>query len=115
MPTGADLDVIDPVALTARLMEINSTSGREGDVIDFMHAFLASREWHVQRIPVSDGRDDLFATARATLTEGPYVTLSTHLDTVPPHIPPRLSGDVLYGRGSCDAKGIAAAMVAAAE
>ena len=115
MPTAADLDVIDPVALTARLMEIDSTSGREGDVIDFMHAFLTSREWHVQRIPVSDGRDDLFATPGATPGDGAQITLSTHLDTVPPHIPPRLSGNVLYGRGSCDAKGIAAAMVAAAE
>ena len=40
---------------------------------------------------------------------------STHLDTVPPHVAPRLDGDRLYGRGACDAKGIAAAMLAAAD
>ena len=115
MPTASDLDDIDPIALTARLMEIDSTSGQEGDVIDFMHTFLASREWQVQRIPVSPGRDDLFATMVPVLQGGARVTLSTHLDTVPPHIPPRLDGGVLHGRGSCDAKGIAAAMASAAE
>jgi acetylornithine deacetylase len=43
------------------------------------------------------------------------VTLSTHLDTVPPYVAPKLDGDRLYGRGACDAKGIAAAMLAAAD
>jgi acetylornithine deacetylase len=43
------------------------------------------------------------------------VTLSTHLDTVPPYVPPRLDGARLYGRGACDAKGTAAAMLAAAD
>jgi acetylornithine deacetylase len=65
----------------------------------------------VTRIPVSDGRVDLLATTGA----GPYVTLSTHLDTVPPFIPPTRDETHLRGRGSCDAKGIAAAMLCAAE
>ena len=43
------------------------------------------------------------------------MTLSTHLDTVPPYVPPRLDGRRLYGRGACDAKGIAAAMLVAAD
>jgi acetylornithine deacetylase len=110
----SDLDVIDPVDLAARLMEIDSTSGREGAMIDWLHAFLVGREWNVQRIPVSAGRDDVFAT----MGDSPAlarVTLSTHLDTVPPFIPPRVEGDVLRGRGSCDAKGIASAMICAAE
>jgi len=110
----SDLEVIDPVDLAARLMEIDSTSGREGAVIDWMHGFLGGREWSVERIPVSEGRDDVFATAGAGDSR-PRVTLSTHLDTVPPFIPPRIDGDVLRGRGSCDAKGIAAAMICAAE
>src|SRR6185312_8172034 len=46
---------------------------------------------------------------------GRGVTLSTHLDTVPPYLPPKLSGDRLTGRGAADAKGIAAAMLAASE
>ena len=109
----SDLEVIDPVDLAARLMEIDSTSGREGAVMDWVHDYLASRDWRVRRIPVSVGRDDVFATAQGV--DVPRVTLSTHLDTVPPFIPPRLDGDALRGRGSCDAKGIAAAMICAAE
>jgi acetylornithine deacetylase len=101
----------DPVALTLSLMSIDSTSGREGDVIAWLDAYLAARGWRTQRIPVSLDRDDLFATC----VENPVVTLTTHLDTVPPFIPPRLEGDTIHGRGSCDAKGIAAAMVCAAE
>jgi acetylornithine deacetylase len=110
----SDLEVIDPVDLAARLMEIDSTSGCEGAVIDWVHGFLGGREWSVERIPVSEGRDDVFATAGRG-DSVPRVTLSTHLDTVPPFIPPRIDGDVLRGRGSCDAKGIAAAMIGAAE
>jgi acetylornithine deacetylase len=68
----------------------------------------------VERIPVSEGRDNVFATVGRG-DSLPRVTLSTHLDTVPPFIPPRIDGDVLRGRGSCDAKGIAAAMICAAE
>ena len=101
----------DVVELTIRLMEIDSTSGREGPVIDWLENHLAGADWTVRRIPVTDGRDDLLATSG----DGPRVTLSTHLDTVPPFIPPRLEGDRLWGRGACDAKGIAAAMILAAE
>jgi len=103
-----ELDVVD---LAARLMEIDSTSGREGDVMDWVAAFLAGRDWRVTRIPVSAGRDDIYATS----VDSPPLTFSTHLDTVPPYIPPRLDGSRLLGRGSCDAKGIASAMITAAE
>lgn len=104
-------DSPDVVELTARLMEIDSTSGREGALVDWVENFLSGAGWDVRRIPVSAGRDDLLATS----AEHPSVTLSTHLDTVPPFIPPRLEGDRLWGRGACDAKGIAAAMILAAE
>jgi acetylornithine deacetylase len=101
----------DVVSLAARLMEIDSTSGREGAVVDWLENYLSGADWKVRRIPVSAGRDDLLATA----VEQPLATLSTHVDTVPPFIPPRLEGDRLRGRGACDAKGIAAAMILAAE
>jgi acetylornithine deacetylase len=65
----------------------------------------------VARIPVSRGRDCLLARWQSD----PDVTFSTHLDTVPPFFPPALDGDRLSGRGACDAKGIAASMVLAAE
>jgi acetylornithine deacetylase len=101
----------DPVLLTTQLMSIDSTSGREGGVIAWLDDYLTAAGWRTRRIPVSDGRDDLFATTH----DAPLVTLSTHLDTVPPYIPPRVVDGRILGRGACDAKGIAAAMIAAAE
>jgi acetylornithine deacetylase len=102
---------LDVVALTVKLMEIDSTSGREGAVISWLEGYLREQRWPVRRIGVTPGRDDLLAT----FGDHPQVTLSTHLDTVPPFIPPRLDGDALWGRGACDAKGIAASMIVAAE
>jgi acetylornithine deacetylase len=101
----------DPVQLTTELMSIDSTSGREGEVVAWLDRYLVDRGWRTWRIPVTEGRDDLFATVH----DAPLVTLSTHLDTVPPFIPPRIEGDRILGRGACDAKGIAAAMICAAE
>ena len=101
----------DPIQLTTQLMSIESTSGREGEVIAWLDRYLLDRGWRTRRIPVTEGRDDLFATVH----DAPVVTLSTHLDTVPPFIPPRRDNGRILGRGACDAKGIAAAMVAAAE
>ncbi len=80
-------------------------------VITWLDRYLADRGWRTRRIPVSAGRDDLYAA----MTDDPLITLSTHLDTVPPYIAPRVDGDRIHGRGSCDAKGIAASMICAAE
>jgi acetylornithine deacetylase len=101
----------DSIQLTTQLMSIDSTSGHEGEVVDWLDRYLADRGWRTQRIPVSRGRDDLFAVA----CEAPLVTLSTHLDTVPPFIPPRVADGRVFGRGACDAKGIAASMICAAD
>jgi len=97
--------------LTTTLMSIESTSGSEGNVIAWLDRYLQDRGWRTWRIPVSAGRDNVFATA----VDSPTVTLSTHLDTVPPFIAPRVDGEKIHGRGACDAKGIAAAMICAAE
>jgi acetylornithine deacetylase len=101
----------DVVAIAEWLMATDSTSGNEAALLDALSSALASRGWRTTRIPVTDGRADLLATSG----DGPYVTLSTHLDTVPPYVPPRRVGTALRGRGACDAKGIAAAMLCAAE
>jgi acetylornithine deacetylase len=101
----------DVVALTEWLVAIESTSGAESRLTTAFGESLAARGWALTRIPAPDGRENLLATSGP----GPYVTLSTHLDTVPPFLPPRRENERLYGRGSCDAKGIAAAMLCAAE
>ena len=92
-------------------MAIESSSGAESALIGAFGAALAVRGWQVTYIPVSDGRSNILATAG----NGPFVTLSTHLDTVPPFLPPRRDDTRIHGRGACDAKGIAAAMLCAAE
>lgn len=97
--------------LALELMRHDSTSGREGKVVAQAESLLRERQWDTTRIPVSAERDCLFASSGVE----PLVTLSTHLDTVPPFIPPGLDGGVLRGRGACDAKGIAASMIVAAD
>ena len=102
----------DPGALTEALMRIDSTSGREIEAMAWLQRTLRDAGWNVTMIPVSDGRHDVYARS----IDGPCaVTLSTHIDTVPPFIPPRRDKRLLHGRGSCDAKGIAAAMIVAGE
>jgi len=102
--------MVDVVTLAAELMAIESPTGGEGKVVDYLSRWLIARGWNVTVQEVTPGRGNVWAS-RA----GGGVTLSTHLDTVPPYVPPRLERDRLYGRGACDAKGIAAAMLAAAE
>ena len=100
----------DVVSLTAELLEIQSTTGSEGPVVDFVSRWLIARGWNVTLQEVSRGRSNVWASR-----SGGGVTLSTHLDTVPPFVPPRLEGSRLFGRGSSDAKGIAASMMVAAD
>ena len=104
-------DHSDVAAITEWLMAIESTSGDESTLTTAFGAALKARGWRVTFIEVSSGRVDILATAGV----GPYVTLSTHLDTVPPYIPPTREGARIMGRGACDAKGIAASMLCAAE
>lgn len=100
----------DVVALAAELLSIDSSTGAEGAAVDFVSKWLVARGWNVHLQEVSRGRANVWASR-----SGRGVTLSTHLDTVPPYIAPRLVGDKLFGRGACDAKGIAAAMLVAAD
>jgi aspartate kinase len=101
---------IDVVELATEMIAIPSLSGHEHAVSDFVMDLLSSKGWDVRTQPVSGGRVNVWAT-RA----GGEVTLTTHVDTVPDFFPPRTEGGKLYGRGSCDAKGIAAAMICAAQ
>lgn len=101
---------VDVVALAAELLAIHSTTRDEGAAVDFVARWLVARDWNVTVQEVTPGRGNVWASRK-----GGGVTLSTHLDTVPPYVPPRREGGRLYGRGACDAKGIAAAMMVAAD
>jgi len=108
-------DDVDIVALTRALVDIDSTTGREGAAGRWLADYLRGRGWAVEEQPVDDTRFNVIATPVAGGAGAPAVTFSTHFDCVPPFFPSRIEGDRLYGRGSCDAKGILAAQVAAAD
>ena len=107
MPTSLASDVL---AIAMQLMATESTTLNENRVVTVAEGILTELGWNVRRIPVSPGRDNLLAYG----TKSVELVFSTHLDTVPPYHPPSIDGDRLLGRGSCDAKGIAAAMICAA-
>ena len=101
---------MDVFELTKALVHINSITGNEGACSQFLRQYLASSGFSVDLQRVSGERYNDFATRGR-----PKVVLSTHLDTVPPFLDAREDEHYLYGRGACDAKGIVAAQIAAAE
>ncbi len=109
------MDSVELIAFARALVDIDSTTGREQEVAAFISRTLRDLGWHVDEQPLSDGRFNVIARVREAQVADPRVVLSTHFDCVPPFFPSRIEGDKLYGRGACDAKGILAAQVAAAE
>jgi acetylornithine deacetylase len=110
-PLGGAVAPVDIVALTRSLVDIDSTTGREGDAGRWLARELAGRGYTVNEQPVAGGRFNVYAT----LARPPQVVLSTHFDCVPPFFGSREERGLLFGRGSCDAKGILIAQLAAAE
>jgi acetylornithine deacetylase len=115
---------IDPIELTRKLVGIPSTTYHEHDAGVFLAEFLAAGGWSVERMPVdrpavgtpgAEGGGERFNVYAHTAGVTPQVVLSTHMDTVPPYVELREDDEFLYGRGTCDAKGIIAAIIAAAE
>jgi acetylornithine deacetylase len=111
---------VDPVAITRALVDIDSTTGREAEAGRWLAAFLRDQGFTVTEQPVDGARFNVVAMAPDPQGPGlhhtaPSVVLSTHFDCVPPFFPSRIDGDRLYGRGACDAKGILAAQIAAAD
>ena len=101
-------------ALTRALVDLDSTTGREQPVVEFLSSYLSHlatrHQGRFERMFAAPGRDNLLASFG-----NPVVTLSTHMDTVPPYFSSREDDAHIFGRGACDAKGIIAAMIAAAE
>jgi acetylornithine deacetylase len=104
---------MDAITLTRQLVDIESISGNEAAVGNYLYRELCRIGYQTLRIPVEGDRFDVYATTPEQ--PNPQVVFSTHMDTVPPFIPSSEDATRIYGRGSCDAKGIIAAMVAAAE
>jgi acetylornithine deacetylase len=104
------VDPLEIVPLTRTLVDIDSTTGREGDAARWIAAYLRARGYTVVEQAVDGERFNVFASLDA-----PAVVFSTHFDCVPPFFASREEGGCLFGRGSCDAKGILAAQVTAAD
>jgi acetylornithine deacetylase len=102
---------MDVNELTRKLIDIPSVTGDEMLVGMFLKSHLKSLGYAVQMQAVAEGRFNVFATTSAP----PRVVLSTHMDTVPPHILSSEDDEKIHGRGACDAKGIIAAQIFAAE
>jgi acetylornithine deacetylase len=101
---------MDALELTRSLVALETPTGSENAATTFLEETLRRAGYKTVRQSVTPGRDNLYA-----YREPPALVFSTHLDTVPPYIPLREDTDAIHGRGSCDAKGLAAAMVAASE
>jgi acetylornithine deacetylase len=116
---------IDPIQLTRQLVDIESTTYHEAPAGEFLAEFLAAQGYAIERQPTPQpdpaktpggGTGPRFNVYACAAGETPDVVFSTHMDTVPPFLGPcREDDDYLYGRGTCDAKGIIAAQIAAAE
>jgi acetylornithine deacetylase len=105
------MDSLELVAFARTLIDIDSTTGIEPAAGHWLARELRFRGYELEEQPVAGGRFNLYAH----LGVPPAVVLSTHYDCVPPFIPSSVRDGKLYGRGACDAKGILAAQVAAAE
>ncbi len=97
--------------LTRTLIDIPSVTGAEQQVGLFLKSHLESLDYQVQMQAVAAQRFNVFATTGTS----PRVVLSTHMDTVPPYIASSEDEQRIYGRGACDAKGIIAAQIIAAD
>ena len=102
---------MNPFVLTRRLIDIPSLTGDERVVAEFVAQHLETLGYNVERQHIAGDRFNVIATTGQT----PRIFFSTHLDTVPPFIPSSEDAEYIYGRGSCDAKGIIAAQIYAAE
>ena len=110
---SAILSSMDAVTLTRQLVDIESISGNEAAVGNYLYGELCRLGYQTRKMPVEGERFNVYATWAEH--PNPAVVFSTHMDTVPPFIPSSEDAGRIYGRGSCDAKGIIAAQIAAAE
>src|SRR6202007_431107 len=104
---------MDAVTLTRQLVDIESITGNEAAVGNYLFGELCRLGYQTKKMPVEGDRFNVYATSPQQ--PDPAIVFSTHMDTVPPYIPSAEDAGRIYGRGSCDAKGIIAAQVAAAE
>lgn len=105
------MDEMTLFELTKALINIPSVTGEESEIADFLESFLKSEGFYLKTQKVEGNRKNILATTGST----PRVVLCTHLDTVPPYFAASEDDIYIHGRGACDAKGIMASMIWAAQ
>jgi acetylornithine deacetylase len=110
VPNKQKVKAVELFELTKALINIESVTGHERACTEFLRGYLAARNFEVELQPVSRERSNVFAKKGK-----PDVVLSTHIDTVPPFFLACEDEEYIHGRGSCDAKGILASQIVAAE
>src|SRR5437899_11429755 len=98
--------------LTRQLIDIESITGNEAAVGEFLFYELSQLGFAPKKMPAAENRFNIYAAAPGAAS--PKVIFSTHIDTVPPFIVSSEDETNIYGRGACDTKGIIAAMLNAA-
>jgi acetylornithine deacetylase len=100
--------------LTRALVDIDSVTPNEEAVGQYLANYLfqiaVQSGGRVETMPVEAHRFNVFA-----YWGDPVVTLSTHMDTVPPFYASKEDEKFIWGRGACDTKGIIASMIGAVE
>ena len=86
----------DLVSLACDLVDVPSVSGEEAQLARFVASYLTDLGYRVELFDAAPGRPNVLATT----DQPPRIVFSTHLDTVPPHVPARLADGILYGRGA---------------
>lgn len=104
---------VDVIALTRRLVDVDSTTGKEAAVGELLLREISALGYDAQKMAVEGDRFNVYAVPRGQAK--PAVVFSTHMDAVPPFFPSSEDTGKIFGRGACDAKGIIAAQIAAAE
>ncbi|KAI3335985.1 hypothetical protein F4824DRAFT_138416 [Ustulina deusta] len=103
------------VHLLKSLMSIVSTSELEHGIGVFLEQHLQGLGYTVERIPIAPGSTRHNVYAYLGSSRQTRVLLTAHMDTVPPHIPLSIDGEIIRGRGSSDDLGPLAAQILAAE
>uniref|UniRef100_A0A8H7NGZ7 Peptidase M20 dimerisation domain-containing protein n=1 Tax=Bionectria ochroleuca TaxID=29856 RepID=A0A8H7NGZ7_BIOOC len=103
------------VQLLRQLMEIPSVSEEEQKIGIFLSKYLENLGYTVEPIPIAPDSDRCNVYAYLGADRKARTCMTSHMDTVPPHIDFKIEGDIIYGRGACDDKGPLAAQIIAAE
>lgn len=99
------------VQLALELIDIESISGNENPMADFLEKRLKAEGWEVTRQTVAEGRDNVYAKRPGV---EPRLIFNSHIDTVPPFFPASIENGIIRGRGACDTKSLIAAQLLAA-